>query len=100
VLPRRETDLDAADTFLPFVLGIVSSLRRLEPILQSLPAGEGGRREQASGADRRLDEAAIGAIALALKIRAVLADQVPLSPFEPRAADVGGSSMPIRALLR
>ncbi len=33
MMPRREADLDADDTFLPMVLGVVSVVRRLSALL-------------------------------------------------------------------
>ena len=46
MFPRREAELDAADTFVPLVLGALSLLRRFDRVLEMVPAATDGGEEE------------------------------------------------------
>lgn len=73
--PRRETDMDAADTFLPLVLGVQSLLGRFDRVLELVPpeaavAGEGATLLHPT--DRSTIHLLLGLIALRDKLGAHL----------------------------
>jgi hypothetical protein len=59
MLPRREADLDAADTFLPLVLGMVSLARRLDAVLEVVPSAPARRGPEPGRSPPADDQATI-----------------------------------------
>jgi hypothetical protein len=83
MMPRREEDLEARDSFGALLLGTISALARLDALLPSasdLPAGT----PILDAHDRLLLDALLGAVALRNSLATHLGD-VPLSDPAPRA---------------
>jgi hypothetical protein len=93
MLPRREADLDAADAFLPLLLGTVSALRRFDGVLSRVPAAPPGAPAPvpASPEDRATVHLILGVISLRDRLEAHL-DRLPPPAAAARAAIPAGSN--------
>lgn len=82
---RREADLDAEDTFLPMVLGLVSLVRRLDALLPAAPST--GRRHHTEAADDPTSlDLLLGILAVHRHLGALFSavEDVPAPRAEPR----------------
>ncbi len=83
---RREADLDADDTFLPMVLGLVSVVRRLDALLAQVRPECAGPRSSDSVEDPATLELLLGFVALHRRLGVVFAalgEAPPARPADP-----------------
>jgi hypothetical protein len=96
---RREADLDAADPFLPLVLGVASALRRFDAVVALAAEAPQGAPAIAAPEDRATLHLLLGLVSLRARCQAHL-DAAAAAASAPRAAAASAEPAPRPSLLR